>query len=124
MAYGLQAPAGAIDPASFAWENMYGTSSTASAATTPTAGFGFNMPSIGMGLSGLSTLGNIWNSFQAKKLAKEQLEFQKNFANTNLTNSIKSYNTQLGDRSRSRAAQEGQSAEAAQAYVDQNKLTR
>lgn len=89
------------------------------------AGSGMNWQTgLGMGLQGLNTLGNIWGAWQSNKLAKDQLNFTKMITNANLNNQIKSYNTALEDRSRSRAAVEGQSSAEAQAYVDKNRLTR
>lgn len=79
---------------------------------------------LNMGLQGLSMIGNFWNAFQAQKLAKQQFAFTKEITNTNLNNQIKSYNTTLDDRARSRGFVEGQSAEQTQQYIDQNKLTR
>ncbi len=88
------------------------------------SGFGFNMDTGKLVLGGLGTIANIWNAFQAQKLAKEQFKFQKDITETNLANQIKSYNTTLADRGRSRAFTEGQSAETAAAYVRDNSLTR
>lgn len=85
---------------------------------------GWNAPTLGMGMQGLGALGNLWGAWQSSRLARDQLDFTKKFANINLNNQIKSYNTALEDRSRSRAAAEGQSAAEAQAYVDRNRLTR
>lgn len=85
-------------------------------------GFGFNIPTFQLGLQGIGMGLNFWNAFQAQKLAKEQFNFQKEFANKNLANQIKSYNTSLEDRGRARAAMEGQSAEEAQSYIDNNRL--
>ena len=44
--------------------------------------------------------------------------------NTNLNNSIQSYNTSLEDRARARGVMEGQSDEQVQSYIDKNKLSR
>lgn len=79
---------------------------------------------LGSIISGIGTLGNLWGSSRALGLARDQFNFQKDFANTNLVNQIKSYNTALEDRARSRAAVEGQSQDVAQAYIDKNRLTR
>ena len=92
---------------------------------TGNTGTGINwQQGLGMGLQGLNTIGNIWGAWQSNKLAKDQLNFTKMITNTNLNNQIKSYNTALEDRSRSRAAVEGQTSAEAQAYVDKNKLSR
>lgn len=90
------------------------------------AGFklGANIPTFQLGLMGLNTIGNLWGAFQANKLARDQMDFTKTIGNANLNNQIKSYNTALSDRARTRAVMEGRSQEDAQAYIDANKLTR
>lgn len=88
------------------------------------SGLGFNSGTLGLAIGGLQTIGSLWQAWQANKLAKEQFEFQKDFANTNLANQIQSYNTTLEDRGRSRAFTEGQSPEEAQAYIDENSLRK
>lgn len=93
-------------------------------AGTGSSGFGFNMDTAKLGLGGLQTIGSIWNAWEAQKLAKKQFAFQKDVTETNLRNQIQSYNTTLEDRSRSRAATEGQDAATAQSYVDNNRLKR
>ena len=93
-------------------------------ATTNNSGFGLNVPTFQLALGGLNALGNLWGSVRASKLAKDQFNFTKDFANTNLNNQIQSYNTALEDRARSRAVAENRSPESAQAYIDQNRLTR
>ena len=73
-----------------------------------------------MAIGGLQALGNMWLGFKAQKLANKQFDFQKKFAETDLVNSIKSYNSSLEDRHRSRASIEGRSAESGnQAYLAQ-----
>lgn len=96
----------------------------ATAMAAPSSGFqlGWNMPTFQMGLQGLNSLGNLWGAFQANKLAKDQLNFTKTFANRNLANQTAAYNTALEDRSRARAAVEGQSSAEAAAYVNKNRL--
>lgn len=84
--------------------------------------FGWNANTLNFGLQGLNTIGNIWGAWQANKLAKDQLNFTKNFANRNLANQTQSYNTALEDRARARAAVEGQTSAEAQAYIDKNRL--
>lgn len=97
---------------------------TNGAATNSPGVLGWNVPTMQMGLQGLNTIGNIWGAWQSNKLARDQLNFTKMITNTNLNNQIKSYNTALEDRSRSRAAVEGQSASEAQSYIDHNRLSR
>lgn len=85
---------------------------------------GMNIPTFQLGLGALGSLANIYGGFQANKLAKDQLNFTKDITNTNLNNSIKSYNTQLEDRARSRAAAENRDQSTADAYVEKNKISR
>jgi hypothetical protein len=91
--------------------------------TSPGSGFGVNMDTAKLALSGLGTIGNLWAAFQAQKLAKRQFDFTKRITETNLANQVKSYNTTLEDRGRSRAFTEGQDASTAQSYIDKNRLT-
>ncbi|AVO23153.1 hypothetical protein RIVERRIDER_72 [Xanthomonas phage RiverRider] len=88
------------------------------------SGLGWNMNTLQLGLGGLQTLGGLYGAFQANKLARDQFNFSKSFANTNLNNSMQTYNTALADRARSRAVVEGQSDAERDQYVDQNRLTR
>lgn len=93
---------------------------------TPTggggSGFGWNMPTAQLGIGAVASLGNLWNSYQANKLAQEQFSYQKELSQTNLANSIKSYNTQLADRAAARGARSGASQEETQAYIAANSL--
>ena len=84
--------------------------------------FGMNIPTAQLGLTGLSTLGNLWGSFQSNKLAKDSFNFQKGMAEKNYANQIKSYNTALTDRSTTRGFVQGDSTEATQQYINDNKL--
>ena len=87
--------------------------------------FGMNMPSLQLGLQGLSSLAGIWAANKGLKQAKEQFEFQKGVTNTNLNNSIKSYNTALDDRINARAEQQGNmSQEQVADYKRLNQLSR
>lgn len=85
---------------------------------------GANIPTIQLGLGILSSLGGLYGAGQANRLARDSFNFQKGVTNTNLNNQIKSYNTALEDRSRSRAVQENRSEQSAQDYIDRNRLTR
>lgn len=87
--------------------------------------FGMNMPTLQLGLQGLSSLAGIWAANKGLKQAKEQFEFEKGVTNTNLNNSIKSYNTALDDRINARAAQQGNMSQAQVAdYKRLNQLSR
>jgi len=84
--------------------------------------FGMNLPSFQLGLQGLGTLGNLWGTFQSNKLARDSFNFQKGFAERNLANQIKSYNTALTDRATSRGFVQGDSKDKTQQYINDNKL--
>lgn len=47
---------------------------------------------------------NMWNSYQANQLAKDQFAFQKDAFNKNLAASIKSYNNSLTNQANRMAA--------------------
>lgn len=87
-------------------------------------GLGMNVGTGGLALQGLSSLAGIWSAMQQQKLAKEQFGFQKEVTNTNLNNSIKSYNTALEDRFGSRGVAEGRSDEYTRDKIAQNRLSR
>ena len=105
-----------------------GTNLGASSPTSFMSGsanqLGMNVPTFQLGLGALGSLANIYSGFQANKLAKDQLNFAKSVTNTNLNNQIKSYNTALEDRARSRATAENRDQSTADAYIAANKLTR
>ena len=83
---------------------------------------GMNIPTAQLGLTGLSTLGNLWGSFQSNKLAQDSFDFQKGMAEKNYANQLKSYNTALTDRATTRGFVQGDTAEQTQAYIDKNRL--
>lgn len=87
-------------------------------------GLGMNLNTAQLGLGGLQTLGGLWSAFQNNSLAKKQFNFSRDFANTNLNNSIQSYNTSLADRARARAAVEGQTDAERDRYINDNRLSR
>lgn len=87
-------------------------------------GLNWNLGTGRLALGALGTVGNLWQAWNANQMAQKTFNFQRDIMNTNLTNSIKSYNTQLEDRARSRAVTEGQTDEERQAYVDRNRLSR
>lgn len=65
-------------------------------------GFGFNMPTLQLGLQGLAAIGNLYLGSKAMGLAKNQFDFSKQMAQTNLKNQVNAYNTGLEDRLRTR----------------------
>lgn len=67
-------------------------------------------------------LGTIFNGYQANKLGRDSLKFQKDAFKTNLNNQVTAYNTNLEDRLNARGYATGQSLEAIQASIDKNKL--
>lgn len=70
----------------------------------------------------LQGFGTLWGGFQQNKIAKDALKFQKQSYETNLSNSIKSYNTALTDRMTSRGAQNETSSAAVQDQIATNRL--
>jgi hypothetical protein len=113
------------------------TSSLLSGATTAAAGaadpskgwlgisgLGANVGSLQGLLGGVNSIGQLFNAYQAQKLAKESLDFQKQTTATNMTNQLKSYNTQLTDRVNSRAAVNGMTDADKQAYLNANRLSQ
>ena len=124
---GAQNPAAAY----FQQNPMAANSGIGAALTAPgvqapgtTAGtpLGMNLGTANLVLGGIGTLGNLWASYQAQKLAKEQFNFQKGVTNTNLANQIQSYNTSLIDRINARSFMQGDSQETTDAYIAANLL--
>jgi hypothetical protein len=94
------------------------------AGNAPAAGgLGMNIPTLQLGLGGVSTLANLYSGLKALGLAQDQFDFQKQFAQKNLVNSTTSYNTALTDRATARGAVEGQSAQQVQDYINKNRLS-
>lgn len=87
-------------------------------------GLGMNVGTGQLALSGLEALAGIWDASQQNKLAKEQFSFQKDLANTNMNNQMKSYNTALEDRMTTRGAMEGRDAAYTASEIDRRKLSR
>lgn len=83
---------------------------------------GWNTQTLGTAIQGLSALGNLWNAWQSNSLAKKQYNLAKEAYETNMSNSIKSYNTALTDRIRARAAMETGDSSAYDDYLEENKL--
>ena len=87
-------------------------------------GLGMNMPTFGLALGGIQTLGGLWGAYNAAKVAKQQLAFTKATTNANLANQTQSYNTSIADRARSRGITEGQSASQIEDYISRNSLAK
>jgi hypothetical protein len=82
-----------------------GAGATAPPGTPPQAvGLGANIGTAQLGIGAIQTGFNIYNAMQAQDLAKKTFAFNRDIANTNLNNSIRSYNTGLEDRQASREA--------------------
>lgn len=89
------------------------------------SGFGFNIPTLQLGLQGLGSLANLWMGMKSLNLAKDQFDFTKQTTNTNLNNQIKAYNTGLEDRLRTREQfNTGASSDAWKADFERLKATR
>lgn len=112
------------DPANIMPQTMGAPGMQVPGVPTMGSNLGFNIPTAQLALSGLGTLGSLWGAFQSAKMAKKQFRYTKDVTENNLANQIKSYNTSLEDRIRSRAAVEGMSPEMAQQYLDRNRLSR
>lgn len=83
---------------------------------------GFNLPTAQLAFGAAQSLSNMWNAYQANKMAKKQFDFTRDFANVNLENQTKQYNTTLSDIARTRGQIEGQSQAQQDAYYNSNKL--
>lgn len=75
-----------------------------------------------LGLGALNTGFNIYGGLKQLGLAQDQFNFTKNAFNTNLANSIKSYNNALEDKARSRYAYMTGDASNANDYIEKHKL--
>jgi len=73
-------------------------------------------------LGGVQVLGNLWNSYQANKMAKEQMKFAREQWDTNLANQTQTYNTALEDRIRSRHNTEGRDSSETESYLSEHRL--
>ena len=85
-----------------------------------------NSDMLKFGMNSLMGIGNLAGSLGQYNLAKKQLNFQKDFAERNLANQTKSYNTELEHQARLRSAQtssDGRANESSvEEYVRKNKL--
>lgn len=67
-------------------------------------------------------LGELYAASKALELSRDQFDFNKQFAETNLRNQTQTYNTRLEDRANARAVMEGRSDEERDAYIAKNRL--
>lgn len=86
--------------------------------------FGLNMNTFGNVMGGLSSLGQLWQGYQANRLAKDQWRTQKSVLNTNMMNQIQSYNNSLRDRLDTRAKMEGRDQESADREYEERQARR
>jgi len=103
-------------------------------STGSSSSFGgwFNRDNAGLALGalqGISALlggfGGLQQNKMAKKqlnLARDQFNFQKDFANRNYANELSAFNTALEDRINARAAQEGRDQTYVNDYLSRNQL--
>ena len=76
--------------------------------------FGNNMGTWNLGLNAVMGLGQLWNGFQAQKLARDSFNFNKQLATTNLANQTNAYNTQLEAKARGAAVYRNQDPNSAE----------
>lgn len=82
----------------------------------------FNTDNLQLVMGGVQMLGNLWNSFQQHKIAKEQLGLARETFETNLANNRQTYNTALEDRIRARHYTEGKSTADTESYLSEHSL--
>lgn len=112
----------AIPDVSVAAPTGVGTGAGNGAGAQQGSGFWSKDGGAGMILGGVQVLGNLWSSFQAHKMAKEQMSFAREQWDTNLSNQTQTYNTALEDRVRGRYAQGTRSEDQLTSEIDKNKL--
>lgn len=86
------------------------------------SGFGFNMPTLALGLQGLSSLGSLYMGTKSLGLANKQFESAQKFATANLANQTHAYNDTLAQRIRRVGSGNGTSKEEMDAEIAQRKL--
>lgn len=85
-------------------------------------GFGMNIPTLQLALGGLSALGGLYSAKQQMKLSKQAMGDSRKFAEANLRNQTKSYNTNLEGIMNSRGAYEGKSQADIDRDIERNRL--
>ena len=115
---GYQAPQGITGPGvgQVAAPQVGGTNNNLS---TP---LGMNLGTGQLVLGAIGSIGNLWSSWQAQKLAKEQFNYQKGITDTNLANQIQSYNTALMDRINARGYMQGDNQSTINQYIQDNSI--
>lgn len=86
------------------------------------SGFWSKEGGAGLAISGIQTLGSLWNSYQSHKMAKEQMKFAREQFDTNIGMQKQTYNTALEDRIRARHHTEGKGSGQTDAYLNKHKL--
>lgn len=79
---------------------------------------------LGSVFGGIQALGNTWLGLQQLGVARDNLRFQKQAYNTNLTNSTQTYNTSLEDRIRGRTADYAGKDADVSAYLQAHQLKK
>jgi hypothetical protein len=73
-------------------------------------------------ISGINTLGQLYGAYQAQKLGNKQFAFQKALTERNLANSSLDYNTRLENKMAQKAALDGVTPEAQEAYLNSHRV--
>ena len=90
-----------LNPQSSGMGMQYGWQ-TATPNLNQSNGFGFHLPTLQLGLQGLNAISGLYFGSKAMGMAKDQFNFSKQMAQTNLKNQVNAYNTGLEDRLRTR----------------------
>lgn len=108
------------------------TGSVAGAAGAGQAGNGLNANGVPMLngwqkfsnlMSGLGSLSNIYMGYKSYKLAKDQLNFQKQSYATDLRNRVTDYNGQMTDMHTARGVMQGDGAGTVQDRIERDRMT-
>lgn len=102
--------------------NRYSGGALDNAPKVTDNGFGMNLPTFQLGLSGLMGLGNLYGAYQSNKLANKSFDYSKSMADKNYKNTVASYNTALEDQRNVRGVMEGKSQAQVQSEIDRNRL--
>lgn len=83
--------------------NYRGLGATTADSSNTWGNIGWNTPTLSLALNGLSGLAGLIGANKQLGLARDQFNFNKKFAETNLANQTNAYNTKLEYRLRNRA---------------------